>query len=165
MKVRGFRVEPGEIENQLLQHEKIKECVVVVKKNPGSAYPGTAAPAEGYICAYFVSEEKIEIPKLREMLSNRLPGYMIPSYFIPIDQVPLTPSGKVDEKALPERAYKEGESYAYHAPRGGIEKKLAEIWRDVLGTTDYLDIGIDDNFFERGGHSLKAAALAGKIHK
>ena len=86
---------------------------------------------------------------LREYLSRTLPDYMIPSYFVQIDKIPLTPNGKIDRKALPEPEVKSGKEYV--APRDVIEEKLAGIWSEVLNV-EQSSIGIDDNFFELGGH-------------
>ncbi len=105
-----------------------------------------------------------EVPakELRSYLEKKLPDYMIPSYFIQIENVPLTFTGKVDRKALPDPMVKKGEGHA--APRNDVEKKLVEIWSEVL-VVDKEIIGIDSNFFEMGGHSLKATILVSMIHK
>jgi amino acid adenylation domain-containing protein len=155
VKIRGFRIEPGEIEIHLLSHPNIKEAVVLARKNDNE---------DKYLCAYVVprSEDKPDVSDLKDFLSGDLPGYMIPSYFIPVEKIPLTPNGKVDWKALPKpEAAKPGEEYT--APRDAMEEKLAEIWAEVLGI-EKAAIGIDSDFFELGGHSLKAAALVARIH-
>jgi tyrocidine synthetase-3 len=160
IKIRGFRIEPGEIESRLLSHDKIKETVVLAREDNGG---------EKYLCAYFVSKHAVTAPRLREYLSKSLPDYMIPSYFILLEKIPLTPNGKVDRKALPVPGLHRGENYA--APGDEIEKQLVKIWAQVLGrdalhaTQLYESIGIHDNFFELGGHSLKATIMAAKIHK
>ena len=113
-----------------------------------------------YLCAYFVSEVEIPISELREHLSENLPNYMIPSHFIQLESIPLTPNGKLDRKALPEP---EGKGSAeYVAPRNQTEEILAQIWSEVLGKEQ---IGVYDNFFELGGHSLKATVVISRIHK
>jgi tyrocidine synthetase-3 len=160
VKIRGFRIELGEIENQLLHHDEIKESVVISGENENK---------EKYLCAYFVSHRDLPVTELREYLSKVMPDYMIPSYFVQIEKIPLTPNGKVDRKALPEPAIKTKENYT--APRDIIEKQLAEIWYEILcrdasyASHFYESIGIDDNFFELGGHSLKATAMILKIQK
>jgi amino acid adenylation domain-containing protein len=169
VKIRGFRVEPAEIESQLVSHTKIKEAIVLSAGRAAGADEEIKF-ADKYLCAYLVAAEPaadMDIPGVREYLSRKLPYYMIPSYFIQIDRVPLTPGGKVDRKALPEPDYREGAANTYHMPRNSIEKKLAEIWASILLGKDasYTSIGIDDNFFEIGGHSLKATILLGKIHR
>ena len=99
------------------------------------------------------------IPELRESLAKELPDYMIPSYFVPLEKIPLTPNGKIDRKALPKPELKAGEVIL--APRDEIERKLVELWSEVLDrpSSSMQSIGIDDNFFQLGGHSLKATIL------
>ncbi|UCH97724.1 MAG: amino acid adenylation domain-containing protein, partial [Candidatus Aminicenantes bacterium] len=158
VKVRGFRIELGEIENRLLRHEGVKEAVVVVKEDKGR---------DKYLTAYIVPgrDGKALEYELREYLIKFLPDYMVPSYFMQVEKIPLTPSGKIHRAALPDIRISPGERYA--PPRDEIEKKLQEIWSDILLHTSQLrsSIGIDDNFFQLGGHSLKATALAAKIHR
>jgi amino acid adenylation domain-containing protein len=165
VKIRGFRIELREIESQLLKHEAIKETVVIARgDDPGSA---SGISGDNYLCSYIVlhSSHSTYSPKsLREYLSNLLPDYMIPSYFVQVDKIPLTPSGKLDRKALPAPKITSEEKYT--APRTHIERELVEIWSEVLSRDAVnLKIGIDDSFFELGGHSLKATILISKIHK
>ncbi|HLP48793.1 MAG TPA: amino acid adenylation domain-containing protein, partial [Candidatus Kapabacteria bacterium] len=150
-KIRGFRVELGEIENRLVDYPGLKEAVVSV----------LAENEDKYLCAYVVSEKEYDVVGLREFLLEKLPDYMVPSYFVRLEKMPLTPNGKVDRKALPKPGLKVGGSYA--APRDEIEKKLVELWAEILGSD--TAIGIDDNFFQLGGHSLKATVLVSRIHK
>jgi amino acid adenylation domain-containing protein len=154
VKIRGFRIELGEIEHHLLKHENIKNAVVRVFEN--------SEQGEAYLCAYIVSEKQFETSHLREYLSNELPDYMIPSYFIRINGIPLTSSGKIDRHELPEPGITLKKEYT--APRNEIEEALVNIWSDILGI-NRKQIGIDDNFFELGGHSLKASRAAAIIHK
>ncbi|MCP5047403.1 MAG: amino acid adenylation domain-containing protein, partial [bacterium] len=166
VKIRGFRVEVKEIETQLLNHSGIKEVVVVAKAEE---------IGDKYLCAYVVpvavapdigdsasSTEKLTVPELRHDLSLSLPDYMIPSYFISLRQIPLTPNGKVDRKALPEPKVEAGDDYV--APRDPVENQLVVLWSKVLGI-EPSNIGIEDNFFDLGGHSLKATIIVSKIHK
>jgi amino acid adenylation domain-containing protein len=158
VKIRGFRIEPGEIESQLLTHESVKEAVVMAKENEGG---------EKFICAYIVARSTEHgawrnITELREYLAQRLPDYMIPSYFMTLEAVPLTPNGKVDWRALPEPEIEVEQAYA--APRNAVEEKLVEIWGETLGI-DEERIGINSDFFRLGGHSLKATVLITKIHR
>ena len=153
VKIRGFRVEPGEIENQLMNHPSIKEVVVLTRKEENN---------DKYLCAYIVSSGKLTAVELREYLSQSLPDYMVPSYYVFLTQIPLTPNGKVDRGSLPVPQLKSGKEYI--GPRGEIEKKLAAIWGEVLGIGKDK-ISIDDNFFVLGGHSLKATIALNKIHK
>ncbi len=153
VKIRGFRIELGEIENSLLKHEKIKEAVVIDR---------TGADGDKYICAYVVPVGELDLPEVREYLSKGLPGYMVPSYFVQVDEIPLSPSGKVDRKALPDPGVMAGREYV--APRNVVEKKLVQIWSEVLSLPED-SIGIEDNFFILGGHSLKVVVMLAKLHK
>ncbi|HLP58355.1 MAG TPA: amino acid adenylation domain-containing protein [Candidatus Deferrimicrobium sp.] len=152
VKVRGNRIELGEIETLLLKHEKIKDAVVTAIAGPNG---------DTYLCTYVVSETGIAASGLREYLEKYLPGYMIPSYFVWLDRIPLTSNGKVDRNALPAPVITTGQNYI--APRDGVEEKLVEIWSEVLGIEKSV-IGIDSNFFDLGGHSLKATIVVSKIH-
>ncbi|MCU0287026.1 MAG: amino acid adenylation domain-containing protein, partial [Acidobacteria bacterium] len=152
VKIRGFRVEPGEIENRLAAYPGIKEAVIVIQENK----------SEKYLCAYVVSNKEYQAPELREFLAKELPDYMIPSYFIQLDKIPLTPSGKIDRKALPLPELKNNENYI--PPRDEIEKKLAEIWANVL-EIEKESISIDMNFFQAGGHSLRLTMMKLKLHR
>jgi amino acid adenylation domain-containing protein len=155
VKIRGFRIEPGEIENRLLTHPAVKEAVVMAREGQG---------AGRYLCAYIVlySAEHPGVEELRSYLASELPHYMVPSHFVILEKIPLTPNGKVDRKALPEPDVISGSDYI--PPRDDTENMVAEIWAEVLGI-DKKQVGIHDNFFRLGGHSLKAAALSGRIYK
>ncbi|HLP61074.1 MAG TPA: amino acid adenylation domain-containing protein, partial [Candidatus Deferrimicrobium sp.] len=155
VKIRGIRVEPGEIESRLKQIPYIKDAAVIVKQE---------AKGEKYLCAYVVLNcgMDLDVPALRNTLAAGLPQYMIPTYFIQIDKIPLTPSGKRDRRNLPEPAFKKEET-TYIAPRDHIEKELQTIWTEILGNG--TTIGITDNFFHLGGHSLKAIGMMNRIQK
>ncbi|MHB9940925.1 hypothetical protein CF065_04670 [Clostridium sporogenes] len=152
VKIRGFRIELGEIENRLLQHENIKEAAVSVKENKDS---------EKYICAYVVSEKNLEELDLKSHLKETLPEYMVPAYFAELEKMPLTANGKLNRRGLPEPNL-DASLVEYEAPRNKVEETLAKIWSKILGVEK---IGINDNFFDLGGHSLKATILMSKIHK
>ncbi len=159
VKIRGYRIEPGEIESQLLRIDSVKECVVIDRERNG----------DKYLCAYIVpvAERQLQstepaAAELRKVLSGVLPEYMIPSYFVELDRIPLTPNGKVDRKSLPEPKIEAGEQYI--APRNKEERRLAELWSEVLGIRSE-EISMDANFFELGGHSLKATILISRIHR
>ena len=152
VKVRGFRVEPGEIESAILNIGSIKEAVVVDKIDTAN---------QKFLCAYYVSEKALETAEIEEALSKKLPGYMIPSYFVSLEKIPLTPNGKTDKKALPEP---EVELKEYIPPSNETEKKLQEIWSEVLSMSKEK-IGLDSDFFRIGGHSLKATILSSLINK
>ncbi|NIM15674.1 MAG: amino acid adenylation domain-containing protein [Candidatus Aminicenantes bacterium] len=153
VKVRGYRIELGEIENQLINHSEINQAVVIVKEGDNH---------NRYLCAYYVSSTDLAISEIRSYLSSKLPDYMLPYYFVPIERLPLTPSKKVDRKALPEPEFKAGTKYI--KPRNQTEMKLVEIWSDILNI-EKTEISIDANFFELGGHSLKATILVARIHQ
>ncbi len=164
VKIRGFRIEPGEIESKLLNYDGIKEALVISREDQN---------ADKYLCAYIVpsstsspqttdSAGVLNVSELRDYLSKELPDYMIPGFFVQLEETPLTPGGKVDRKALPEPEVKI--EVEHIAPRNKIEEKLAEIWSQVLGIEKDI-ISIDANFFELGGHSLNATVLSNKMHK
>ena len=153
VKIRGFRIELGEIESQLLKHVDIMEAAVIANNE---------SSGEKYLCAYIVSKEELPVYELRNHLSKELPDYMIPSYFVQMEKLPLTSNGKVDRRALTEPDRNLATDKEYVEPTNETEKKLAAIWQEVLGVEK---IGINDNFFELGGHSLKAVLLLSRIHK
>jgi len=162
VKIRGFRVEPREIEDRLLKHPQVKEALVIVKEKNGTG-PG-AEKEDKYLCAYWTAnfmETSLSASQLREYLAAELPDYMIPTYFIALEKIPLNPNGKVDFKGLPQPGIAEIRQ-DYSPPRDQVEQRLVEIWSQVL-KIDKTVIGIDDNFFERGGHSLKATTLAYRL--
>jgi amino acid adenylation domain-containing protein len=153
VKIRGIRVEIGEIENHLLAREEIKEAVALYRNGK-------------YLCAYLVltgdGQGAAEVgANLKAYLAKKLPEYMIPSYFMVIDSIPFMPSGKIDRDALPAPLVSNRDRTA---PGNRVEKRLVEIWSDVLGTKKGI-IGIDSNFFDLGGHSLRATVISSRIHK
>jgi amino acid adenylation domain-containing protein len=160
VKIRGFRIELGEIESRLLSREEIKETVVLAKEKEDG---------EKYLCAYIVTGDRDDpggdsgTGELREYLNRLLPDYMVPSFFMKLDRMPLTPNGKINREALPVPDFK-NDAPKYTAPRDAVERKLVEIWSQVLAI-EKEKIGIDDNFFQLGGHSLRATILVSKIHK
>jgi amino acid adenylation domain-containing protein len=155
VKIRGHRIELVEIESKLLQHDAIIEAVVIPKENERG---------QNYLNAYIVSNNEPPVSELRAFLLKHLPEYMVPSYFIFLDQIPLSANGKIDRKALPEPEIKPGQHGAYIEPRNEEEQKLVKIWSEVLGVRKDL-ISIDDHFFQLGGDSLKIISMMTKIHK
>ncbi|MCA1566176.1 MAG: amino acid adenylation domain-containing protein [Acidobacteria bacterium] len=154
VKIRGFRIELGEVEAVLGLHEGVREAVVIAREDTAG---------ERRLVAYIVGEG-VAAPasnELREFLKERLPDYMVPTAFVSIDALPLTPNKKVDRSALPAPAQAQGAKEASHvAARTPNEERLAGIWSQVL---KQARVGIHDNFFELGGHSLLAIRLIARI--
>jgi len=143
VKLRGHRIELGEIEAVLNQHEQVRQAVVVARESSN---------AEVRLVGYVVAEKTVDVGELRRMLSERLPDYMLPSFLVVIDELPLTRNGKVDISALPPpEAARPSADEHYIAPRNEIEETITRVWQEVLGVER---IGVNDNFFDAGGHSL-----------
>ncbi|QNV59005.1 Linear gramicidin synthase subunit D [Paenibacillus polymyxa E681] len=153
VKIRGYRIELDEIETQLLNVRGVEEAVVLARQDGGG---------EKALVAYFVADRTLTVSEMRTSLAQGMPGYMIPSYFVQLERMPLTTNGKVDRKALPEPQGGIQTGVEYVAPRNWTESQLVKIWEEVLG---YSGIGVLDNFFELGGHSLRATNLVSKIQK
>jgi amino acid adenylation domain-containing protein len=152
VKVRGYRIEPGEIEAALRGHPQVSEAVVLAREDP---------PGNKRLVGYVVSRERAGIGDLRNFLSHKLPDYMVPSAFVFMESLPLTSNGKIDRGALPvpEQVRPELES-AFVAPRTPTERALAKTWAEILKLER---IGIGDNFFELGGHSLLATQVISRV--
>ncbi|MBD0255166.1 MAG: amino acid adenylation domain-containing protein [Cytophagales bacterium] len=154
VKVRGYRIELGEIENKIILHEGVRDVVVDARKD---------ASGETVLVAYVVAGPELVKADLMAGLQAHLPEYSIPGQIVRLDEIPLTANGKINRKALPEPdAAGTAGGDDYLAPRTETEKKLAVIWEKVLGKKD---IGVRDNFFQLGGHSLKAIQLKSRIHE
>jgi acyl-coenzyme A synthetase/AMP-(fatty) acid ligase/acyl carrier protein len=157
VKIRGCRIELSEIESALVKHDAIREVSVIVRN------PDPGATAEPAIVAYFAPKNGVtpEASELRRFLREKLPEYMVPSAFVALEKFPLSPNGKVDRRALPVPAQQRADAGPQHtAPRNAIEKTLGEIWSSVL----HLDqVGVNDNFFDLGGHSLLMVQLHARI--
>ncbi|HEX3048709.1 MAG TPA: amino acid adenylation domain-containing protein, partial [Bacillota bacterium] len=151
VKIRGYRVEPGEIERTVLKHGSVKEAVVEVK---------TAKNDTKFLCLYVVTAGGLKASEIKEYLSQKLPDYLIPAFIIPMEAFPLTGNGKIDRRRLPDPDQESNRGAAYEAPRNNTEQALVEIWQGVLGVDH---IGISDNFFDLGGHSLNGAILISRI--
>ena len=152
VKVRGFRIEPQEIESVLCQHEAVTNCVVIARED---------VPGDQRLVAYIVPNGKEDANgDLRSYLSEKLPQYMVPSTFVTLAELPLMPSGKVDRRALPAPELNQANDRAFVAPRSQTEQELAEIWSELLRLET---IGVQDNFFDLGGHSLLATQLISRI--
>jgi non-ribosomal peptide synthetase component F len=156
VKVRGYGVELAEVEKCLRNHAKIRDVVVVA---------GGSDSGEGRLVAYFTCSDQPNptVSELRVFLKKNLPDYMVPSAFVRLDTIPLTPNGKLDRKALPEpdKLRPQLDTW-YAAPTNPTEEQLAEIWSQVLS----LDrVGVHDNFFDLGGHSLAATRVVSRVIK
>ena len=152
IKIRGFRIEIGEIETTLNEHPAVRESVVVAQDE---------ASGDKRLVAYVVSDERAGTSELRKYLASRIPEYMVPSSFVQLDQLPMTPNGKVDRRALLsfEETVDEPEGEVARA-RNPVEELLIGIWGEVLGVKQ---LGVSDNFFELGGHSLVATQVISRI--
>jgi amino acid adenylation domain-containing protein len=156
VKIRGFRIELGEIETILRQHQSIKEAVVVAQE--GEA-------AESRLVGYVVPKQNPgpTLSELRKYLNDRLPDYMVPSALVMLDQMPLTPNGKINRGALPAPdGSRPDTEQEFIAPRTPVEEVLTSIWSQVLGIDK---VGVEDNFFELGGHSLLATQAISRIRE
>jgi thioesterase domain-containing protein/acyl carrier protein len=155
IKIRGFRVELGEVEAVLSQHPAVQQSVVIARED---------VPGDKRLVAYVIlnSEQVAIIDKLRHFLKQRLPDYMVPSAFVMLEALPMTPNGKVDRRSLPEPPQTRQETEAIVVPRDEAELQLANIWEKVLGIQP---IGIRDNFFDLGGNSLLALRLVAQVEK
>ena len=156
VKVRGFRVELGEIEAVLRQHPKVNEVVVMAREE---------VVGDRRIVAYLVSSEpeELSLNDVRRFMRDKLPEYMMPSSLVPLSALPLTPNGKVDREALPAPGLgRAGMEEAYVAPRTVLEEAVARIWAETIGLEL---VGVHDNFFELGGHSLLATQVISRIRE
>ncbi|CVN45624.1 putative non-ribosomal peptide sythetase [Streptococcus pneumoniae] len=149
VKIRGQRIELGEIEHQLLQHPQVKEAVVIAISNDT-------------LCAYFTAEGAVPLSDLREQAGRELPVYMMPAFFMQLDELPLTGNGKVDRRALPVPDVSEQAANEYVPPQSDTERILAHIWEEVL---EVPKIGRRDHFFECGGHSLRGMKMLNRLYE
>ena len=151
IKLRGYRIELGEIEAQLARHPSIRECVVVARED---------TPGDPRLVAYYTAKgDAPSVEDLRRPLRESLPEVMVPSAFVLLPALPLTPNGKVDRKLLPAPSSLQASvRREYVAPAGGLEEKIAAVWREVLHLES---VGVGDNFFDLGGHSL----LVVQVHR
>ena len=152
VKIRGFRIELGEIEAVLGEHGGVEQAVVVAREQE---------TGEKQLVAYWVGVpgQAADAAGLRSHLQGRLPQYMVPGSFVKLEQMPLNPNGKIDRQGLPAPELSEQLEHPYVAPRTPSEEVLAQIWGEVLGLEQ---VGIDDNFFALGGHSIAAVAVVGR---
>jgi acyl-coenzyme A synthetase/AMP-(fatty) acid ligase len=157
--IRGFRVELGEIENHLLKHEDVNAALVLLKEmNKENSGPGD----HRHLCAYIAAGKELSIPGLKEYLSNHLPDYMIPSYYVLLERMPLTPNGKPDIKALDSYEPISAAQAEYIVPTTEAEIIISGIWKELL----HLDrVSIHDNFFDIGGNSMLLLKATNKLRE
>ncbi|HEX8088364.1 MAG TPA: phosphopantetheine-binding protein, partial [Blastocatellia bacterium] len=156
VKVRGYRIEVGEIEEWIRRSGAAREVVVVARED---------RPGDKRLVAYVVADpgETLLADQLRGFLKDRLPDFMIPSAFVALEQMPLTPNGKINRKALPVPDQTQLRSQTpFASPRSPLEELLAGVWADVLGVER---VGVHDDFFEMGGQSILATQLISKIQQ
>jgi surfactin family lipopeptide synthetase A len=157
VKIRGFRIELDEITHVIRKYDAIQDAVVLTRK-------GNTGDLE--LVCYFISPEMPDIKALKSFLGSLLPEYMVPGAYIRMDKFPITGSDKIDKKKLLEITTEdaaEGAEAQYVAPRNDVEAKLVEIWTEVIGT--HRKVGMKDNFFEMGGHSIKAILLLSAVFR
>jgi acyl-coenzyme A synthetase/AMP-(fatty) acid ligase/acyl carrier protein len=153
VKVRGFRIELGEIEGVLRLHPAVSECAVAVRRQ-------SSGPT---LVAYLTASGEGDLGELREHVREHLPGHMAPALYVTLEEMPLTPAGKIDRRALPAPDAAGGAAVAgapLRAPRSEVEHRLAAIWAEVLEADR---VGIDSDFFELGGHSLLATQVLARV--
>jgi surfactin family lipopeptide synthetase C len=156
VKIRGFRIEPEEIRVALMQHAGVKDAVI---STHGDSIEDRRLVA--YVIA--ATERELSGSELRDYLKERLPDYMLPSVFVMLEKLPLTPNGKIDYRALPQpEGHHVGLRNEYVAPRTDVEQLLRNIWHEVVGIEK---IGIHDNFFDLGGHSILLLKVQRKIRE
>lgn len=148
VKVRGFRIEPGEVETHLAAHPQIHEAAVICQNRN----------EEASLVSYYLSDIPLEAPILRDYMLSKLPAYMVPAHFIRLDTFPLTSNGKINKKEFPEPEFERKSTFV--SAKGRIEETLLEIWSDVLG---HRNISTDQNFFDVGGDSLKLISVSSRI--
>ncbi|MEK6278967.1 MAG: amino acid adenylation domain-containing protein [Acidobacteriota bacterium] len=153
MKLRGYRIELGEIESVLRRNDQVREAIVVVQEPAGG---------EKQLVAYVVADDSVKVSGLRKWLKERLPEYMIPAALVLMQELPLTPNGKVDRRALPDPDMHGTPEETYVAPQTELEQSLATIWQEVLGLER---VGLSDNFFDLGGHSLLLVQVQSKLRE
>jgi len=159
VKIRGFRIELGEIEARMLNFSSVRECVVTAKKDH---------KGDNHLAAYVVfrptaRRESVIVEELRAFLGKWIPEFMIPAYIVPLSQMPLTRTGKIDRKRLPNPEDQDIVlASKYVAPRTDLEKRIAQIWQEVIGREK---VGIHDNYLALGGDSIKAVQIASRLRQ
>jgi acyl carrier protein len=147
VKIRGHRVELSEIEQVLIQHEAVNQCVLMITET---------TPGDGRLIAFIPDSAYADRLSLTEHLQNRLPDYMIPATWVPVNNFPLTVNGKIDHKQLLQLLEAGNSSHPITLPRNAMEQQLADAWKELLGLQE---VGVYDDFFQLGGNSLLAIRL------
>lgn len=153
VKINGIRIELGEIEKALIGYDSIEQSVVIAHQNKEN---------ENILVCYYTEKKVITSEEIKVYLEQMLPGYMIPSFYVKLDKLPLNINGKVDKNALPKPEKLIDEQIKYVPPADEMEEKLAKIWEEVL---DINEVGVNSSFFEIGGHSLKALRIISRIYR
>ncbi|WP_245884551.1 non-ribosomal peptide synthetase [Tumebacillus permanentifrigoris] len=155
VKLRGLRIELGEIEAVLQTHEAVREVVVVAQEDRHGGK---------FLAAFLTAVEGADLDQtvLRHYVKSKLPDYMVPNVFVVLEQMPLSPNGKIDRKALPQVSFSDNAREEHIAPRTPLEQTIAQIWQDVLQVPD---VGVTDHFFYLGGHSLFANQVVARLRE
>ncbi|MCA2218366.1 non-ribosomal peptide synthetase [Jidongwangia harbinensis] len=154
LKIRGWRVEPGEIESALREHPEVRDALVV---------PWDDAAGVKHLAGYVVADGELDLAAVRAFLHGRLPAQLVPDLLVPLDAFPLTANGKLDRKGLPDPQTGAGAlGPAYVAPRNRVEAVLAEVWQELLGVER---VGMDDNFFALGGDSISTIQVIARLRR
>ena len=155
MKIRGFRIELGEIESLLHQHDDVHEAVAIARED---------IPGDVRLVAYAVAKrgKALDTAELRTHLRGQLPEYMVPSVIVELDDLPINRNGKIDRQSLPIPEKTQPRSAPYVAPENSMEETIATVWQDVLQVEQ---VGVDDNFFDLGGHSLLMVRVHNDLRK
>ncbi len=148
VKLRGYRIELGEIESIMITHPDIRDAVVVKKEKENA-----------FLCAYYTGEQSLSSEELSAFLGRKIPEYMVPSMFVRLDHIPLTPNNKTDRRWLTDKQENRG-GKAQAAPANDLEKTILQVWKTVLGVEE---IGVTDNFFQVGGDSIKAIQIQSRL--
>jgi acyl carrier protein len=151
LKIRGYRVEPAEVETALRSHPEVREAVTATR---------ASSTGELRLLAYCTVDGALDEERLRAHLADWLPEFMLPNAIVIVDELPRTPSGKIDKLLLPEPDLAGTQSTEYIAPRTPLEESLAAIWAEILGVPQ---VGMEDDFFALGGHSLLATQVVARV--
>ncbi|NDB83360.1 MAG: amino acid adenylation domain-containing protein, partial [Alphaproteobacteria bacterium] len=165
IKIRGYRIEVGEIESALASYDGIKQAIVIAKehnRDDVSLRDDTSFATTKYLVAYYTSDTKLNEEEVLVYLQNKLPEYMVPTILVHLTSLPLTVNGKLDRRALPDPEFTNRDNYI--APRNELERKVCDIWAEVLGLPSDK-VGICDDFFRMGGDSIMSIQLVSRLRQ